>query len=95
MKSNLYKFTIEHLEGSKGDAVESSPLIFKTKIHDDIFKIVKVMRGKMDLDEDDATSFAVGLKLFGEVMLKNKGNELFKQFKPHFINFMKELKGSV
>jgi len=26
-------------------------------------------------------AFAVGLKLFGEVMLKNKDKELFKQFK--------------
>jgi hypothetical protein len=48
----------------------------------------------MDLDEADATTFAVGLKLFGEVMMKNSDKELFKQFKPHFANFMKELKKS-
>ncbi|MFT5701626.1 MAG: hypothetical protein ACI8ZB_004521 [Desulforhopalus sp.] len=45
-------------------------------------------------NEADATAFAVGLKLFGEIMMKNKDKELFKQFKPHFADFMKELKKS-
>jgi hypothetical protein len=92
MSSHLYKLTIEHLEDSKGNTIESNPLIFETRNHENIFKIVEMMRGKIDLDEADATAFAVGLKLFSEVMLKNKENELFKQFKPHFGNFMKELK---
>ncbi|WP_419662901.1 hypothetical protein Dvar_33800 [Desulfosarcina variabilis str. Montpellier] len=90
----MYRFTIEHLEDSKGGAVESNPFIFETRLHENIFRIVEMMKGKMELDEDDTTSFAVGLKLFGEVMLKNQDNELFTQFKPHFTNFMKELKRS-
>ncbi len=94
MKGHLYKFTIEHLEDSKGNTVESNPLIFETGIHENLFKITEMMNGKMDLDEADTTAFAVGLKLFGEVMLKNKDNELFKQFKPHFSHFMRELKKS-
>ena len=94
MGSHLYKFTIEHLEDSKGSAVESNPLIFETRLHEDIFRIVEMMKGKMELEGDEAPALAVGLKLFGEVMLKNKENELFKRFKPHFTNFMKELKRS-
>jgi hypothetical protein len=94
MGGHLYKFTIEYLEDSKGNTVESNPLIFETRSHEDIFRIVEMMKAKMDLNENDATSFAVGLKLFGEVMLKNRENEVFKQFKPHFTNFMKELKRS-
>ncbi len=92
MKGHLFKYTIEHLEDPKGNTLSLSPLVFETKNHDDIFKIVEIMKGKMELDEVDATAFAVGLKLFGEVMLKNKDNELFKQFKPHFSDFMKEIK---
>lgn len=33
-----------------------------------------------------------GLKLFGEILLKNPDNALFQQFKPQFASFMKELK---
>jgi Domain of Unknown Function with PDB structure (DUF3861) len=92
MKGHLYKFAVEHLEDSKGSTIDADPLIFETRNHEDIFKIVEMMKGKMNLDEDDTTTLAVGLKLFGEVMLKNKDNALFKQFNPHFTNFMKELK---
>lgn len=92
MKGNLYKFTVEHLQDKKGNAVESEPLVFEAVNHDDLFKIVEVMKGKMDLDEEDATAFAFGLKLFGEVLLKNKENELLKQLKPNFTTMMKEIK---
>ncbi len=68
------------------------PLIFETRNHEDIFKITEMMKGKLNLNEADTAAFAVGLKLFSEVMLKNKDNELFSRFKPHFTNFMKELK---
>lgn len=94
MNGHLYRFSIEYLEDSKGSIVGSTPLFFETRNHDDLFKVVEMVKGKVDLDETDATAFAVGLKLFGEVMLKNKDKEMFKQFKPHFSDFMKELKKS-
>ena len=92
MKGHLYKFSIEHKEDSKGNSVEGDTLEFEARNHDDIFKIVELMKDKMDLEEVDATAFAIGIKLFGEVMLKNSKNELFKEFKPDFTKFMKELK---
>ena len=57
---------------SKGNSVEADALEFETRNHDDIFKIVELMKDKMDLEEVDATAFAIGIKLFGEVMLKNR-----------------------
>jgi hypothetical protein len=92
MKGNLYKFTIEHLEDSKGNSIETNPLVFETKNHDDIFKIVEKMEGKMQLDDQDTKALVIGLKLFSEVMLKNKDTEPFKELLPHFKDFMKELK---
>lgn len=92
MKSHLYKFTIEHLEDTKGNPLQVNPLTFEFKNHDDIFKIVDTMKGKMELDEADATALAVGLKLFGEVMLRNKHNTLFEEFRPLFANFLKQIK---
>lgn len=92
MKNNLYKFTVEQLEDSKGNSVEVHPLIFETRNHEDIFKIAEIMKTKIDLDEADTEAFAVGLKLFSGVMMTNKDNELIKQLMPHFKNLMKELK---
>jgi hypothetical protein len=92
MKSNLYKFTIEHLENSKGHTVETKPLVFETKNHDDIFKIIENIKSKIKLEEEDSTAFVIGLKLFSEVMLKNKDIEPYKEFLPHLKDFMKKLK---
>ena len=47
------------------------------------------------LDDEAAKSFAVGLKLFSEVMLEHKNLPLFKDFMPHFGQFMKALKQTV
>ncbi len=94
MKSNLYKFTVEYLEDSKGNVVEAAPLVFESRNHEDIFKIIEMMKTKIDLNEDDIAAFGVGLKLMGGVMMRNKDNELFERVMPHFKNLMKELKKS-
>lgn len=64
-----------------------------SKTHE-ITQIVERIRSTQQFAEDDAAAFAVGLKLFSEVMLKNKGNPLFSEFQPHFMSFMKKLKAS-
>ena len=46
----------------------------------------------MQLDDQDTKALVIGLKLFSEVMLKNKDTEPFKELLPHFKDFMKELK---
>ena len=92
MKGHLYKFTIEHLEDNKGNPLDVTPVSFKTKNHDDIFKIIELMKNNVDLDDSDATALAVGIKLFGEVLLKNRSNALFKEFMPEVSKFMKQLK---
>lgn len=94
MKGHLYRFTIEHIEDAKGNAMESAPLTFETRNHDDLFKLVEMMKGRMGLSEADSTALTLGVKLFGEVMLTNRNHDLFKAFMPHFSAFMKELKTS-
>jgi hypothetical protein len=67
-------------------------LKFEVGNHDDIFAIVDKIKQRQDFDEDQAAAFAVGLKLFSEVMLKQRKNPLFDEFRPHFMQFMKQLK---
>lgn len=52
------------------------------------------MRGRPALDEPTATAFAVGLKLFGKVMLERPHQPLFEEMRPQFPVFVKRSKGS-
>ncbi|MBY6094902.1 DUF3861 domain-containing protein [Ferrimonas balearica] len=92
MTGHLYKVTVEQLEDRKGNPVEASPLCFEARCHDDLFTVVEKLQEKMPLNEADTQAFAVGLKLFSEVMMKNRDNPLFKSFKPAFTEFMMALK---
>jgi len=85
-----YQVTLTPLNGAE-DALDA-PLRFEVENHDNILAIVKRLEQRPDFTEDEAKAFGVGLKLFSEVMLKNKQKPLFANFMPHFIDFMKELK---
>lgn len=92
MKGHLYRVTLEHLEDNKGNPVEKTPLQFAVKNHDDLYAIVEKVKAKGLFDENEATALAIGLKLFREVMLNNRGNEVFKELDPYFSEFMKAFK---
>lgn len=93
MKQHRYRITVEHLAlPDASPPPVSPPLSFEAGNHDDIFAIVARMRRRGDLPEADATAFAVGLKLFSEVMLHHRELPLFASFAPHFRAFMQTLK---
>ena len=86
-----YRITLESLSPE----TEDKELRFEVENHDDIFAIARRMSGKLDLDENATNAFALGLKLFGETILKNRDNPLFAQIKPSMGEFMRALKGNV
>ncbi len=93
MKQHRYRLTVDHLAMPDGSApTPPRSLQFEAGNHDDILAIVERMRSRGDLPEADATALAVGLKLFSEVMLQNRGLPLFTDFAPHFKAFMQQLK---
>jgi hypothetical protein len=92
MKSHLYRITLEHLEDPKGNPVSTSPLQFDVRNHDDLPSIVERVRAKGLFDEAESAAFAIGLKLFREVMLHHRGSELFKDLDPHMSEFIKAFK---
>ncbi|MDO4181012.1 MAG: DUF3861 domain-containing protein [Bacteroidales bacterium] len=91
MKEYKYHLQLEKIEEA-GHVQASVEIGFEN--HDDIFRIIEFMKesGRFR-DEQEATQFAIGLKLFSGVMMKNRGTELFKDFEPAFASFMKKLKG--
>ena len=74
---------------------EAGSVQFEVENHDDIIAIARRMNGRFDLDEESSKAFAIGLKLFGEVVLKNRDREPFSLIRPSFGEFMKAVKAKV
>lgn len=95
MKQHRYRVTLEYLADADGNPQQRDPLVFEAGNHDEIVGIVELVRGKKLFDAETTAALVVGQKLFGEVMLENRGNSLFVEFWPHFLGFMKNMKQSV
>ena len=92
-KSNKYKLKLELVELLRPDDHEYNPIELEFDNHDNIFKIIERMKSRNRFKtEQQSVEFAIGLKLFGEVMLKNKDNALFEEFRPAFGALMKKIK---
>lgn len=95
MKGHLYRLTLEHLEDAKGNPQSRQPLQLHVRNHDDLPGIVEKVQAKgIFTDADEAAAFAIGLKLFREVMLHHRGSELFQELDPHMSAFIKAFKQS-
>ncbi|MBC3846314.1 DUF3861 domain-containing protein [Winogradskyella echinorum] len=94
-KANTYKLRLELLELLRPDDTIYEPIELEFGNHDNIFAIIEKMKKRNRFKtEQDSVEFAIGLKLFSEVMLKNKDNPLFEDFRPAFGELMKKIKSS-
>jgi hypothetical protein len=92
-KAHQYKLTLAHLKNIKGEEMNMPPLEIIFENHDDIFSIIERTKEKDFFGNiDQSTEFAIGLKLFSEVMLRNRNNPLFQELGPAFALFMKRIK---
>lgn len=87
-----YQVTVQPL-GEDGAESEAPPLTFIVSNHDELLDIVSKTRAKGVVPDDEAAEFAIGLKLFSEVMMRHRKTELFEPLWPYFAEFMKRLKG--
>lgn len=95
MKSHKYRVTVTRCEDKDGNAADGPSIEFTASNHDEIIQIARLIQDAGVFPADEAASFAIGLKLFGETMLIHKEAELFTEIRPHFIAFMKKLKASL
>lgn len=94
-RTNKYRLTLEQVSLAKEEAPLQSPLNLEVENHDEIFSIIEKVNAKnLFNDAQEGTEFALGLKLFSEVMIKNRKHPLFDEFSPAFTSFMKKLKNS-
>tara|TARA_B100000949_G_scaffold235037_1_gene256178 strand:+ start:932 stop:1225 length:294 start_codon:yes stop_codon:yes gene_type:complete len=94
-KNNKYQLTLEQVSVKDESLKQEQSVSFEFENHDEIFQIINKVEEKQLFDnKSDAKEFAVGLKLFSEVMLRNRKHPLFEEFSPEFAKFMKKLKSS-
>ncbi|AMP01129.1 hypothetical protein CAter282_3329 [Collimonas arenae] len=92
MREHRYRVTLEHLATPKEGAAIHAAIDFETGNHDDLFVIIDKVRSRGQFDADTAASLALGLKLFTEVMLKNRSNPLFADINQPMRDFIQKLK---
>lgn len=94
-RTNKYKLTLEEISLEKDDDAKNESLTLEFDNHDNLFNIISAIKSKgIFEDENQSTEFAIGLKMFTEVVLKNRDHELFKDLQPTIAEFMKKLKAS-
>lgn len=92
MREHRYRITLEHLATPKQAEPTHAAISFEAGNHDDLFTIIDKVRSKNQFDADTAASLALGLKLFTEVMLKNRSNPLFAEISLPMRDFIQKLK---
>ncbi|MBW2963007.1 DUF3861 family protein [Mesonia aestuariivivens] len=94
-KTNQYKLKLTQVKTVKPDDYQAKSLTVEVENHDEIFRIIDLVKEKnLFENENQSIEFALGLKLFTEVMLKNRTHELFTELSPEIKKFMKKLKNS-
>ena len=92
-RAYTYRLRLEQVAGIVPDSPQPAPLELTFENHDDIFGIVERLQSRQLFAEPgQSTEFAIGLKLFSEVMLKNRQHPLFEELAPVFKVFMQRLK---
>lgn len=92
-RTNTYRLTLEQLVLASGATGSAEPLQLAFENHDELFDIIQKLQAKDPFqDTQQATELAIGLKLFSEVMLKNRPHPLFEELRPAFRAFMHKLK---
>lgn len=77
----------------KDASASTQSLELEVENHDNIFDIIEKLRSKNIFENaNDTEEFAIGLKLFSEVLLRNRNHDVFSDFNLHFRDFMGKLK---
>ncbi|RXG11424.1 putative protein DUF3861 [Leeuwenhoekiella aestuarii] len=79
-RNNTYRLSLESLS-LKDELAQSSTIKLAFENHDDIFIIIESLKEKNPFgDKNQAVEFAIGIKLFTEVMIRNRKHPLFEDF---------------
>lgn len=88
---NQYHLELTEIALASGENEHKKIISLDFENHDDLIEFIEINTVKNIFnDEKQAIEFAIGLKMFGEVLIKQKENPLFQEFLPAFGSFMKK-----
>ncbi len=87
-----YRVTVEPVADPPAAPGAERFLHFEAVNHDDLLEIVERVKGLHILPDSEVAEFAIGLKLFGKIVIRHRQDALFADLWPHLGNFMKRLK---
>lgn len=94
-RSNRYTLDLALSAYADGSTTPERKLQLSFTNHDELFSIIQLIAEKNIFAEpQQSTEFAIGLKLFTEVMLKNRNHPIFEELAPAIATFMKKLKST-
>ncbi|WP_353155891.1 DUF3861 domain-containing protein [Herminiimonas fonticola] len=88
MSAHNYRVTLEYLGGKHAASDLHKPVQFEAGNHDDLFNIIQRVQTAQLTDADTAAALTLGMKLFGEVMLKHRKDPLFEKLQPAYREFI-------
>jgi hypothetical protein len=92
-KTNKYHLTLAYKGNGDEETSGEKYLELDFENHDELFGIIdKIKLLDPFSNEQQSIEFAIGLKMFSEIMIKNRKHPLFEELYPAFGNFMKQLK---
>lgn len=86
---NRYAYQVEFKEN------EQKNVVLDITSHDDIFEKLDLIRGKLNISQNDEQAFIIGLKMAGEVILQNRDNPFFQMLREPMKEMMTILKSNV
>lgn len=93
MNSYRYRVTVEQVADATGQPVDGRSLVFEAGCHDEMLAIVDRVRERRVLpNANAAAAMAVGLKLFGEVVIAERKDPMFAEMHTALGNFIRCLK---
>ncbi|MBJ7222542.1 MULTISPECIES: DUF3861 family protein [unclassified Brenneria] len=87
--SKNYVITVKDTEQPENE------ISFQFTSHDDLIKVISLSDGKTALPEEHIYPFLIGMKLFGEVVMLNRKDEMFKKIHPALKEFIGDFKKSI
>ena len=83
-RANKYKLTLELLATTRGETDGRELLQLEFTNHDEIFSIIeRIQKKNFFPNQTTGGECTIGLKMFSEVMLKNKNLSLFQNLPRH------------
>jgi hypothetical protein len=92
MKGHAYRVRLTPVDEHGESTDRQGSVEFSHRNHDDLARIVQLVRESSGLDADSSATLAIGLKLLSETVLQHKGNPLFDGLRAPLRDLIQTLK---